>query len=369
MTDKWSKQTKALWAAINENCRFSEFGGLASVRSTLAMCRLSPSTWGTYASSMTKFVQYLTRYSTPISEVTERTLEAFVCWIATQPTLLRGSTVASTISGIRSCLAEFGNVLDPSAGTAAALQGYKRLAKSVHTPLVQYEAWNPEWTLSALQAVRHLLYNYIAGQPMLPVDYNLLVATMHVTCAQLTFARGATTSALTLADVAVSWNETTRRFTITFGLLKQKRAPHRLPLQTHVEEAASEGPMTEPRHCLCQFFEAQKQQGGTPTTLAFTYANGKTMTLDASVKILVDKFDIHHWQGARLTGHTVRVGAATAAVGIGVPLTTVAHMMVHKDLKSTRGYIRHGTPTTHAATVFYGHLCPSFPGQQHSARH
>ena len=254
MTDKWSKQTKALWAAINENCRFSEFGDLASVRSTLAMCRLSPSTWETYASSMTKFVQYLTRYSTPISGVTERTLEAFVCWIATQPTLLRGSTVASTISGIRSCLAEFGNVLDPSAGTAAALQGYKRLAKSVHTPLVQYEAWNPEWTLSALQAVRHLLYNYIAGQPMLPVDYNLLVATMHVTCAQLTFARGATTSALTLADVAVSWNETTRRFTITFGLLKQKRAPHRLPLQTHVEEATSEGPMTEPRHCLCQFF-------------------------------------------------------------------------------------------------------------------
>ena len=153
------------------------------------------------------------------------------------------------------------------------------------------------------------------------------------------------------------------------GLVTQKRPQDRLPLQTHVEEVAS-APQFDPRRFLCRFINARALHGAGPMTRLFLNHRSKLISLDAAVKILVAELNIHHHHGAKLTGHTVRVGAATAAFGIGVPMVTIAHWMAHKDVKSTMGYIRHGTPSTAAAVVFFGHLRPTLPsGQPHYALH
>ena len=362
-------RTRQLWQSIGNLHRFNTFGDLADMRSVLALCRLAPTTWSTYSTAMTKLVAFLDQQRIPLYNVTEHTLEAFVCWLAVQPKPIRGASAASTLSGIRSCLAEMGNVLTPSASTRAALQGYKRLTTEMHAPALQHAAWNPEWTLHAVARAQNFLQIAEQRLPLRPQDHDFLVAVAHVALAQLTFGRGHTTNAIVLEDVSVAQNAETGLFTLIVGLVTQKRPQDRLPLQTHVEEVAG-AQQFDPRRFLCRFINARALHGAGPMTRLFLNHRSKLISLDAAVKILVAELNIHHHHGAKLTGHTVRVGAATAAFGIGVPMVTIAHWMAHKDVKSTMGYIRHGTPSTAAAVVFFGHLRPTLPsGQPHYALH
>lgn len=72
--------------------------------------------------------------------------------------VLAGSTVASQLSGIRSCLRELGVTFVGPFGTAGALAGYTRFATAVLPRPLAHAAWPIEFTAHALRLARALLH-------------------------------------------------------------------------------------------------------------------------------------------------------------------------------------------------------------------
>merc|ERR1712192_26954 len=150
------------------------------------------------------------------------------------------------------------------------------------------------------------------------------------------------------------------------ALRLQKRPQDRLPQQQHrIQPQSNFCPDSDPVQFLLDYIEALQHLGTAPASPLFAAMSGKRLTLNAAVKHLVALCSLRPSRGAPLTGHTVRVGAVTAAFGIGVPLATCAYMCAHKHTTSTEGYIRHGSKIDSAAFQYFGHLRPR-AGSGHS---
>ena len=343
---------RRLWQGIlNFSPAYSPLGRFAGTRRFLTLGRLAPSSWNTYASSFRSFLAFLQQEGIELREVTEMTLEMYVCFLTETPgKIMKGVTVASNLSGIRSCLKELGIHLEDPSGTSGALAGYKRFSLAVHPASLQHAAWPIEFTVQVLRHGRAFLPLFRAGR-VTRDQHTTVVSAAHVVFGTLTFSRGHTSNNVDVQDLDV----TDLGFAVALRL--QKRPQDRLPQQQHRTRPGSEH-RPDPVQFLLDYFEALQHLGSAAASPLFPAMSGKRLTLDAAVKHLVALCDLRHSRGAPLTGHTVRVGAVTAAFGIGVPLATCAYMCAHKHTTSTEGYIRHGFQIDSAAFQYFGHLRP-----------
>lgn len=142
--------------------RFAETRLLFSLGSLSSS--LASGTWNTYASSFKAFLQFLHTESILSTDISEVTLEMYVCHLAESPgKTLSAATVASYLSGIRTCLKALGIVLADQTATAGALVGYKRFANAVTPPPLQHAAWPLEYTDLAIRRARDLMPAFRAG--------------------------------------------------------------------------------------------------------------------------------------------------------------------------------------------------------------
>ena len=363
---QWASQlsdgARRLWNGIvNYSPEYSSLGRFANVRRLFALGRLAGSSWNTYASSFRSFLKFLQAESIPVHEVTEKTLEMYVCYLAqTSERVLAGGTVASQLSGIRSCLRELGVTLVDPVGTAGALAGYKRFALAVLPRPLAHAAWPIEFTAHALRLARGLLHSFRTG--VLNTSQRCtVIGAAHIVMATLTFSRGHTTNNVRLVD----FEFTSAGFAV--ALRSQKRPQDRLPQQQHRVDSGRGG-RTDPVQFLLDYVAALRFLGADADSLLFPGLKFGSFTLDASVKHFVALCDFRHSQNAPLTGHTVRVGAVSSAFAIGVPLVTCAYMCAHTQLSSTQGYVRHGIRTGPVDVQYFGHLRPSTGGQGSSVQ-
>lgn len=328
--------------------RYRVLGNYADIRRLFALGSLASSSWNTYSNAFRKFLEFLATEEIPVETVSESTLEMFVCYLAQldsdPPT---GNSVATYLSGIRACLRELGVTLDDSSGTRGALQGYKRFSRAIHAPPMQHAAWPIDFTVIVLRRARPLLLAFRLG-PLPHNDHLTLVGAAHVVMATLTFSRGHTTVDLQLEDLALS------RTGFHVALRIQKRPQDRLPFQQHFVQDLPDDPV----QFLLDFMYALIAKGMQPSCFLFRTDRNRSLKLDMAVKHLVELCSLQHPQFLPLTGHTVRVGAVSAAFAIGVPVATCAYMCAHKHLVSTYGYIRHDLQPTAAAFQYFGHLRP-----------
>ena len=346
-----------MWTAIAAHQeRFSAMGKFSDTRSLLALGRLSHGTWNTYASSLQPFLRFLSEHGVPLQDVTDSTLEQYVCWVLEQPKLRwTGGTLASRISAVRTCWDELGMPLSSHHGpTKGALAGYRRLMESTLPVKLARQPWTASNSHACLLAALPLMVAFAGGT--LPLaDVKLVVAAAHVVLASLTFSRGDTTNPMEMADLTVAPD----RFLVS--LLKQKRPAARLPEQVHGVTAAP----ADPSGFLVQFHGAQVQRGFTPTSLLFGIhpAAAAAFSLDASVKLWQQRLAIPQSPTNPLTGHCVRVGAVSEAFAVGVPLLTCSFMCGHKSTSPTAGYVRHGHVPSAAAGTYYRHLLTGADGR------
>lgn len=355
-----NRNSRRLWnGIINYSPVYNLLGRYANTRRLFALGRLSGGSWNTYASHFQNFLQFLSSEQLPLETVTETTLEMYVCYLAEQPgTIKAGTTVASHISGIRSCLRELGIILTDATGTSAALAGYKRFALMVKPAPHQHAAWPLEHTRLVLRRARALLPLFRNGTLDM-TGYRTVVGAAHIVLAQLTFSRGHTTNNVLLSDL----DFTDTGFSVV--LRSQKRPQDHLPHQEH-HVSLGRSYRTDPVQFLLDYVAALRYLRVHPDSRLFPTAKGKGFSLDAAVKHFVALCDLRHSDNAPLTGHTIRVGSVSAAFSIGVPLPTCAYMCHHKQVSSTQGYIRHGLKIdTDLAFQYFGNLRPS-TGSGHS---
>lgn len=355
-----NRNSRRLWnGIINYSPVYNLLGRYANTRRLFALGRLSGGSWNTYASHFQNFLHFLSSEQLPLETVTETTLEMYVCYLAEQPgTIKAGTTVASHISGIRSCLRELGIILNDATGTSAALAGYKRFALMVKPAPHQHAAWPLEHTRLVLRRARALLPLFRNGTLDM-AGYRTVVGAAHIVLAQLTFSRGHTTNNVLLSD----FDFTDTGFSVV--LRSQKRPQDHLPHQEH-HVSLGRSYRTDPVQFLLDYVEALRHLRVHPDSWLFPTAKGKGFSLDAAVKHFVALCDLRHSDNAPLTGHTIRVGSVSAAFSIGVPLPTCAYMCHHKQVSSTQGYIRHGLKIdTDLAFQYFGNLRPS-TGSGHS---
>ena len=343
---------RRLWQGIVQHSPVSaNLGRFAETRLLFSLGSLASGTWNTYASSFKAFLQFLHTESIPLTEISEVTLEMYVCHLAESPgKTLSAATVASYLSGIRTCLKTLGIVLADQTATAGALAGYKRFANAVTPPPLQHAAWPLEYTDLAIRRARDLMPAFRAGT-LDSHGYTTVVSAAHIVLGSLTFSRGHTTNNVIIDDFEFA----PAGFSI--ALRTQKRPQDRLPQQQHSVQSGRSS-RTHPVQFLLDYVDALFFRGAVPSDFLFTTLKGRSLSLDAAVKHFVALCNLPHSQHAPLTGHTVRVGAVSTAFALGVPLVTCAYMCAHKQLASTQGYIRHGLQINLIAFQYYGHLCP-----------
>jgi hypothetical protein len=328
-------------------------GRFSATRCRLALHRLQPSTWNQYATSVTHFLTFLGAEHIDMMEVTETTIEMFICWIEEHPTItLSGATLASYVSGIRTCWREFGIPLPLAdmTSTSAALAGYRQL----HAPtnlVVRRLVWPAAYTVLGIEFALPLLDAFAAGTLTTAQD-NHVIAVGHVTLAGLTMQRGDTTNVALLLDIEISAASDGWRVV----LVKQKRPRPHLPHQHHRARSHPH----DPSRFIIRYVHAQEQRGHLPTSLLFgrTARATRGVTLDAAVKLLVKLLRLPSSPTNPYTGHCVRIGAISEAFALGVPLLTCAFLCGHKRTTSTEDYVRHGTIPSDAARLFFQHLVP-----------
>ena len=343
---------RKVWDAIRHHQHHrSLLGRYSDTRALLALGRLSHGTWNTYANSIKPFLRFLQTNGLEITDVTETTVEAFVCWAFEQPEVQwAGGTMASHISAVRTVWNELGMKLNPQdGGTGAALAGYRRITAATTAPKLIRPPWPSSHSCAALKTAQPLLAAYAANQLSIPLN-EVVIAAAHCNTGSLTFSRGDTTNSMLMEDLEINlagW---------MVSLVKQKRPQPRLPHQQHV---ATNDP-DDPVEFVRQFHAAQCSRGFRPDSLLFgrTPDDRTSLTLDMSVQIVLKHLRLPQSTSNPLTGHCVRVGAVTEAFALGVPLLTCAFMCGHKQTSSTAGYVRHGHVPSHTASMYYLHLKP-----------
>lgn len=341
-----------MWDAILHHQRHrSLLGKYSDTRALLALGRLSHGTWNTYAHSIQPFLRFLQADGLELTDVTERTLEAFVCWAFEQPDIhWAGGTMASHLSAVRTVWNELGMKLNPQAGgTASALAGYRRITISTTAPKLVRPPWPSSYSCAALKTAKPLLAAFAANQLSSPLC-DVVIAAAHCNTGSLTFSRGDTTNSMLMEDM-----ETTLGGWL-MSLIKQKRPQPRLPHQRH---RATDHP-DDPVAFVKTFHDAQRKRGFRPDSLMFgrTPDDNTPLTLDKAVQIVLKHLRLPQSTTNPLTGHCVRVGAVTEAFALGVPLLTCAFMCSHKNTSSTAGYVRHGHVPSDTASRYYLHLKP-----------
>ena len=154
---------------------------------------------------------------------------------------------------------------------------------------------------------------------------------------QLTFARGDSTTGIRVQGVTVQSNGA------LVVLHKQKRPRESAPLHT-LKFSSDAG---------CPVRWLAKALATLPNRTGALFRTSLDSAVRAEAK----------FQGlqaaAHLTGHSVRIGSATDAFAVGVPVLTIQHRMFHLHMASTIGYIRHASLNGDvAAQMFFAHLAP-----------
>jgi integrase len=109
--------------------------------------------------------------------------------------------------------------------------------------------------------------------------------------------------------------------------------------------------------CPVRFLERYKAMltyaGYTPSDyVGATAPDHESLNLQQALKMVVNAYDLPHLED--LTGHSIRVGAASAANAAHVPVRMIMQRMFHKAESSTFGYIRLHVRPTLGGTVFFG---------------
>jgi hypothetical protein len=346
-----------LWKALSTHqANAGRLGSYSATRARLALHRLAPSTWNQYASSIKHFITFLAEEQIDMMEVTETSLEMFICWVEEHPTIsLSGASLASYLSGIRTCWRELGVDLPLSGmtNTAAALAGYRQLHAPT-SPAIRRLVWPAAYTVQGIEYALPLLEAFAAGD-LSTTQENQVIAIGHITTASLTMQRGDTTNVALMLDIEIA-DDGNSWYAV---LVKQKRARPQLPQQHHHATARTH----DPSRFVIRFVLAQRRRGHAAVSLLFgrTATAKRSVTLDAAVKLVVKLLHLPASATNPYTGHCVRIGAISEAFALGVPLLTCAFFCGHKKTTSTEEYVRHGTVPSSAAQLFFQHLVPRLP--------
>lgn len=349
--DGLNPRSHALWQRLGEhNLRTSSnLGRFARTRLILSLGKLQSSTWNQYSSVFSSFLTFLELEHIPLHGISDATLEQYICYHAEQTTPLAHGTIKSSISAIRTVLAQVGISLGPSPAVAGALQGYARLAAAIRPPPRVKRPWPPQYMMQAVLYAWPLLALFAAGTLARP-EIRVLVSVAHMTAAFCTFSRGDTTQAQRVGEGDLLATP----LTLVLGLVKQKRPGPVTPEQSLPASASPSCPI----RFLCGYWQALQVVGYSATAFAYgvTPDAAKALSLEAALTCVITTLKIEQPAGNLYHAHSMRVGAVTAAFAIGVPLLTISDRCKHKDTKTTAGYVRHGVPPSAEAKAFFGHL-------------
>ena len=297
--------------------RRTDLGPQSSTRLRLAQYRLAKSSWAQYSRNLKPFLKFLDQHNIPFLSVTDTHLERYVCYLHDSPTHdLAPPTLNSYLSAIRTCFREIGvNLNSHHQPTAAAVIGYQHIYRSTHPSKPQQMPWPTGYSCHALDTLRDILATSDIHSPLAQACSQIVFAT-------LTFCREISIIHVRISDCTSSSNG------ITFAIARQKRplANTTVPTQHH----PFRHPET-PSSVLANFVH-QLSRTQAPSSLIWP-----NQRINQSLKIFSNIFNLGStiWQSKSL-----RIGAATTAHLLGMPVAMIMQRMAHRSQNTTFKYIR-----------------------------
>jgi hypothetical protein len=322
------------------------------------LLELDGPTWNTYASSSSRFFAYITDNDVHPAEVQSRHLADWVADEAARDDryTLAPSSMAQAVSGVRAFLGA-AHVRIPAANDDPDVRAQLRAYTKIYSlrgikPGADKVPLDADIMLTVLERGTELLDNVTtAGGPFDPDTHAALVRVAHAVWAFATYTRHDTITVARFGDIELNQHGVT----FTWHKLKIKRAD---PPKQQFDRSSYQ---LDPVEFIARYHTYLGGLGYSGANPLFGPRPGvAARPLYEDLVFALQTSDAVVQSG--LTGHSVRVGAASAAASIFVPLHKIAERMIHLDVKSSLGYIRSYVRPSTGAVAFFGTQSPSANG-------